>query len=569
MHVRHTLYPADARVVHRAIGAELGNVGAEPLGIRLARVSELLFLSADIILFQVMQWRRDHGDAPPDDGDELMRLFTISPAILARIAKECSEDQIAKVLAAASLQFGELSEANSDYFHLDNPVWAKPFVNYGGTFLLFSPETIYAWHSDLLASIAGTVLKDPNSRIGPPRGRAVERLLAALLENLLPSAERLLSAKWIDPDTGRRYETDAICLIDGVAIIFEAKGDALSAKGRRGSQSWFDDLDDIIVKATQQASRLARLLLQPPHPGLYLEAVSGFRAVTAREVSHVLRFGVALERTITQSYGLAPAVRERLERLGLDPMPAMTIGDLYQLQALVPLEAARIHYFLRRSELEKDLEFVADELDLIALYLRTGFAHLRNAPGTRPSLIIYGLSDFLRFYQKGTSNFDPRITIPNRTTPLWDRLLQLVRRDWLRGWVEISYDLLNIGVEGQQRFEKDCYRARKRMRRNGLRSGSEPAVMQAPKQLRPSLFVCFPITGARLEPEAERIREEIENFHSGERVLTFAVASDGARKAPMLLGYRGVPWDATTSVREIEGDGVGPKFLFSAPTQPN
>jgi hypothetical protein len=183
--------------------------------------------------------------------------------------------------------------------------------------------------------------------------------------------------------------------------------------------------------------------------------------------------------------------------------------------------------------------------------------------------MVYGLSDLLRFYQKGTPSFDPRIPIPKRTTPLWDRLLQRIRCDWPRGWVEISYDLLNIGVEAQQRFEKDCYRARKRMRRSGLRSGSEPSVMQAPKQLRPSLFICFPTTGGRLEPEAERIRGEIENFHSGERVLTFAIASDGSRRAPMLVGYRAIPWDATTSVRDIEGFGVASKLLFSAPTQPN
>ena len=214
-----------------------------------------------------------------------------------------------------------------------------------------------------------------------------------------------------------------------MAIIFEAKGDALSAKGRRGSQSWFDDLDDIVVKATEQASRLARLLLQPPDAGLQLETVSGIRTIRWQEVSHVIRFGVALERTLTQSYGFATAVRERLERLGVEPMPAVTIGDLNQLQALVPLEAARMHYLLRRSELEQDFEFIADELDLIALYLRTGFAHLREDSSRRLSLMIYGLSDFLRFYQKGTSYFDPRIPIPKRTTPLWDRLLAKVRRD--------------------------------------------------------------------------------------------------------------------------------------------
>src|SRR6202030_2264594 len=98
-----------------------------------------------------------------------------------------------------------------------------------------------------------------------------------------------------------------------------------------------------------------------------------------------------------------------------------------------------------------------------------------------------------RFYQKGTSYFDPRIPIPKRTTPLWDRLLANVRQNWPHGWVEISYELLNVGVDAQQRFEKDCFRARKRIRRKHLASASEPAVMQASKQLRPGLFICFPV----------------------------------------------------------------------------
>jgi hypothetical protein len=562
LHVRHTLYPAEARAVHRAVAAELGNIGAEQLGLSLASISELLFLSTVVVQAQFTQWRQAHGVALPDDGDKLLDLFAVSPVTLATIAGDCSADDIAKILSAASLSFGELSAVNPDYIHLDNPVWAKPFVNYREMFLLFSPETIYAWHSDQLACVARRAFKNPNARIGAARGRALEQLIDEHLKNLLPSAERLLSAKWTDPDTGRRYETDAICLIDGVAIIFEAKGDALSVQGRRGSQSWFDDLDDIVVKATEQASRLARLLLHPPVGGLELETVSGIRTIRWQEVNHVLRFGVALERTLTQSYGLATALRERLERLGVEPMPAVTIGDLNQLQALVPLEAARMHYLLRRSELERDCEFVADELDLIALYLRTGFAHLRD--DSRRRLLIYGLSDFLRFYQKGTSYFDPHIPIPKRTTPLWDRLLAKVRHDWPHGWVEISYDLLNVGIDAQQRFEKDCFRARKRMRRKHLASTSEPAVMQAPKQLRPSLFICFPVTGGPLAPEAEHAQTEIEEFHLGERILTFSVAADGAKRFPELVRYRGRPWNAATSVREIDGDGIAPKFLFSA-----
>ena len=88
--------------------------------------------------------------------------------------------------------------------------------------------------------------------------------------------------------------------------------------------------------------------------------------------------------------------------------------------------------------------------------------------------------------------------------------------------------------------------------------------MQAPKQLRPSLFICFPVTGGRLAPEAERAQIEIEEFHLGERILTFSVAADGAEKLPELVRYRGMPWNAASSVRGIDGDGIAPKFLFSA-----
>lgn len=569
LHVRHTMYPEDVIDVFSAVCRELGDVGVPDLGVNFSEISEILFHAVTLVSAQISIWRRNHGDDPPTEADRLNSLFEVSPGLLAHLHKKCTENQIVQILKMASLCFGDLAEDNRDHLYLNNPVWSKPFVRDGGRFYLFIGETIYAFHNEILAEIGKTIIgKSFSQRLGDARGKALEQLLETSLSMLAPSAMRMIGAKWQDPSTpNKTFETDAICLVDGIGIIFEAKGHALSPKGRRGSQDWFDDFDDIVVEATEQASRLSRLLLTPPADGLALQSGDRTYIIQPGEITHVIRFGVALERTVSVSYSLAEALLDRLAQNGFSPMPALTYGDIGLLCRLIPMEVARIHYLLRRYEIENDFNFIADELDLIALYLRTGFAHLQPNRKERATLTIYGLSDFLRFYQKGSIYYDSRILIPKRTTSFWNKLLTRLSREKPEHWVSIAYDLLNVSIQSQERFERDLLRSYKRWRRNSFKGNPEPAVMQAPGQLRPSLFIGFPSSKDRLTSASERFCSWIQKFHGGERVICIGLSIEKQIMKPSIAVYNGRTWDAVFYVRKLEGDGISANFMFDAGPQ--
>jgi hypothetical protein len=340
---------------------------------------------------------------------------------------------------------------------------------------------------------------------------------------MIPSGKILQNAKWTDPANGRKYEADAIVLLDELMLIFEAKGGALDPKSRRGSQTLMDDLEKLFAEAAVQSHRLQEVFYSQPE-SFEFQIGNDTQTVRRGDVKRVARFGVALERLLTTSMGLAPAVENKVREMGAEPMPMLTIGDLGQLATLLPTESARLHYLLRREEIDAEADFIADELDLIAMYLKNGFTGFQDYEGQRRVYHIYGLSDLLRFYQRDEFCYDPRIALPQRTTPVWDRLAATLENEKPQAWTALTYDLLNVPLESQKKFEKDIRAAFRRVRLT-RRERIGWITMQVPFQKYPSLLLCA-VTAIR--SPAERAFALRSHFldrcrrHPNERIILLA-----------------------------------------------
>jgi hypothetical protein len=189
--------------------------------------------------------------------------------------------------------------------------------------------------------------------------------------------------------------------------------------------------------------------------------------------------------------------------------------------------------------------------------LRTGFIRLGDGDG-RATLNVYGLSDFLRHYQKGSAHHDPAVPPPRRTTPLWDRLIREKERKRPPLWTDLVYDLLNIPLESQRAFAEDMNLMRRHIRRSP-KGALEEVHMQAPRQLRPSRFVS--LVAGRMS-DAERLARARARFAAyeaiwpDERLFIFMLDAGSGKSEPVLPYYRGIPWDRRPVVEMMEGRGI-------------
>jgi hypothetical protein len=561
--VRHTFYAHHASIAFRQIGNRLKTFGHARFGMSLADASIILVSAAYWVAAklrdssfgaELTRWL-DKGNTAFDAA--WTDLFEIRADILAMAMNEIPVERVVQLLDRLSHSSGALGSSDPTHLHLDNPMWRKPFIKHEGRWFCFSPGTLFSAHLDVLAELASDISRKPGELLGKARGDALEDMVAGALEAMFPAGQLLRSVLWDDAN-GTAYETDGILLIDGLVLIFEAKADALSLTGRRGSSKWFEDFDDIVVKASLQSWRLEQEMRDTSRPTIELRAASGTVIVTKAHIRHVVRFGVSLERVTMASYGIEGHLRERIERAGGKPMPIFTIGDLWQVRDLVGSQGRCLHYFLRRAELERDFEFVGDELDLLAHYLRTGFVRLRE-PSEHHVVNLYGLSDFLRHYQKGTPHYRADVKLPKRTTAWWDKLIHDVENKQRRGWTDMAYDLLNIPLASQERFEEDIRRLRRKVRRMRGKRVCQPALMQAPCQLRPSAFVCFAMGKMTADERVGTARlhfAALHESHPDERLFLLVLDVDSERRSPVLPYYRGIGWERVVGKIEAVGDAV-------------
>jgi hypothetical protein len=195
---------------------------------------------------------------------------------------------------------------------------------------------------------------------------------------------------------------------------------------------------------------------------------------------------------------------------------------------------------------------------LVAHYLRTGFVRMWDR-SQRQAVSLYGLSDFLRYYQKGTPHYRADVKLPKRTTAFWDKLIRDAEERQRRGWTDLVYDLLNIPLASQRRFEKDIRVLRRKVRRMRGKRVREGMLMQAPYQLHPSAFACIAMgkmTAAQRIAAARLHFAELRESHRDERLLVFVLDVDGESQAPVLAHYRGIGWDRAIGEIETVGEGV-------------
>jgi len=382
-------------------------------------------------------------------------LFTTDDFVAA-YPEPVTIDALREVMQRWAFRPGALVGTNREHFLLNNPIWDRPLIH-------FSPDQFYwpiiqIFHSFGLEMLERLIsefaeLKDRYEQHIRPE--YLERRAAAELRSALPDANVLEGVKWTDPQSGRSYETDLLVLIDSIVVIAEAKSGRITQSARRGAPDRLRrEIRKLIEAAAVQTARFVEVLRAATKP-MKLEVRDGSTwLLDPRELRHFIRVNITLD-----FFGPLACEARSMQDAGLldqavGGAPTIALVDLENIALLLNSPAQLLHYFLRRGEIDQHMDFLADELDMLALYLGTGFVFGEFEHAPKQYFSFYGLSDqiepFLFSKSAGINVTKPRPKLTN----YWKDVLSRFQERRFPNWTSASFALLNVGYEAQQDFEK-------------------------------------------------------------------------------------------------------------------
>ncbi len=413
-----------------------------------------------------------------------------------------------------------------DHILLDNPIWRRPMI-YGGGSWFYWP-IIQIFHSFGLEMLETLLSEFPDLEEPYRKSRSgfLEKEVAAEIRKTLPTSTIHTGVEWLDPESGRLYETDIIALLDSVVFVVECKSGRITESARRGSSERLrKEIKKLIEEASVQSARLIQFL-KNQHGPVRLKTKTGQEfVVNPDRHRRFARLNVMLD-----FFGpLACEVRGMQMAGLLNPAsvgaPTMSLVDLQTVGDLLDMPAIFLHYMLRRGEIDRRIKTFADEMDLLSLYLGTGFNLGDLEFKDDYTFSFYGLSKqlepFLYARSAGIAVTKPRLKL----TTYWQQVLARFDSARFPNWLLASFAMLTVSHEDQGRFEEAIQETRERIEGKSFDPGELNTVVSTngPPQRRNSIVAVI----VRDVPRKEQLRlinnavDKAINVAETEEVLFF------------------------------------------------
>ena len=394
----------------------------------------------------------------------LSQLLTFDFPTIATLTKgKISENQIAVIMQKISLKFDDLASYDYEHFLLNNPVHEKPFVQVSEKEVF---STMWTTMTDLSIGILEKFCVE-NDKLGKKysevRAKYLEDEVYRLFKEAFPMAKIYSGSLWPGVD-GKLYENDLLVVIDNFTIVVEAKSGQVTAQAKRGAPDRLNKtLKELIEDPSEQALRFIEYL-KSNSVLLSLQKRKGSNnIIDATKLQYFIPLGVTLTHLHTMSSNLKLMIQAGVTTKAIEELaPSINLTDLQIIFDLLPLAAEKIHYFQRRREIEANINYMGDELDLLAWYFDKGFNFGKDEEK-------YGLfevsskSKELNNYVIGSANQE-KVTKPGLKISKWwrDMLIGMEERQ-PQSWLANSYILLNIPVAEQVIFKKQVDRLKKQV----------------------------------------------------------------------------------------------------------
>jgi hypothetical protein len=406
---------------------------------------------------------------------DLWTLYQFSPEdFVTAYPESISEDAIRTLLALWSFKPGDLHSHNKEHFFLSNPIWKRPIIQLS--------EDAYFWPmlqmfmSFGLEMLEALIERHPEVKRqyeDKTRPKYLEDRAARVFRDAFPRSTVLQGSRWYDSATKQIFENDLLILMDSFLLVVECKSGSIPPSARRGGERLEVAVRKLVKEPAEQSARFVDFLLKNRGAHAFETKRGTTNNCDTSKVRHVIRLSLTLD-----FFGPLTCMSRLLEKGGIlqtDIPPAVTMPLVALETSFELLDGAhqKLHYLSRRSEWESHVDYMADEYDLLAFYIATGFNVGAVEFDNEKHLMLYGLSEKLDEYFRAKV-VGKRVSKPSlKLTRWWRDILGQSEERAFEGWTDVGMSLLSASRSDQWKFEKAANKLKKNVRANWQMKGHE------------------------------------------------------------------------------------------------
>lgn len=391
-----------------------------------------------------------------------------------------------QVLPMLSYRFGELSEIDHERFFLGNPIWLKPLIQLSDDiYYCATPQVFFGFVFQILEELL-TDKADAQQECARRRAEFLEDEVATLLSQSFPGSVHTRNFKW--QDNGAEYESDLLLKVDSYLLLVEAKSGSITWPALRGAPDRVKrHVEELLVEPARQSKRLADKL-ERARAGVAGDVnILQQLPFDMTNVQKIIRLSVTLEDFATIQANVASLKPTGWLDNQFAVSPTLTLADLEIVFDILDSSPVRIHYLLRRAELEEHMAYKGDELNLLGLYLDTAF-NLGEAEFLGYNWMLVQMSHKIDEYYTALDQGIARKKPVMRSTQWWTDIRRRIEERRPNRWSEVAVMLMNVSHDDQQTAQKAFKKIVKNVKKNWRREGHMNSVILEPPKWRRDAF---------------------------------------------------------------------------------
>ncbi|MDX8398624.1 MAG: hypothetical protein R8K20_00060, partial [Gallionellaceae bacterium] len=308
----------------------------------------------------------------------------------------------------------------------------------------------------------------------------LESDIRELFSKAFPDCEISAGHRW--KEGGDEYESDLMVRVDSHLILVEAKSNGISWPALRGATDRARrHVQEMMLEPSIQSLRLATRITQAlSNKGSRKLPLSNF-PVSLDKVQTVLRLSVTLEDFAMLQTSLHHAKKANWIPKDHQIATCILLADLEIVFGILESTPHKIHYLKRRADLEVNLDYKGDELDLLGFYLKSGFC-IGDAEFSGNHYIMASMSKPIDQYytalEEGIVSTKP---VP-KITNWWEDICKRIEVRDIHQWSDVATVLLGASFSDQEALSRKFKQAIKNVHKNWRVQGHTNSVVLIPSR---------------------------------------------------------------------------------------